>query len=558
MASRNLEEEERSGRQARSSGINRAPTRAAAAGALAVLTTPGLPLSTIFGTLEQDDKMRLGSTCTSLRQASQAWFPEVTVQVVPGNTNVASLAAWLERHQACLHVFDEDEDNVIDAGQASEAEWSESLAAFPTSLVTSLVTHNRVLSAAVSTLTALTRLEFSPDDEEEIDDLPFSASARYLRPLTRLRQLTLRERNVGCNAEELLSLPAGLQTLELRICNLKRLPRALSALTQLTALDLFNNPLLATSPLATLQRLQRLDLSYCSLTTVPEQLSVLTALTRLVLSVNKLESGWQHLLRLTSLQGLYLSYNSLTAVPEQVAALTALTCLDMSGNEALASGWQHLLSLPQLYDLNFEYCGSTAVPRQLSALTALTRLSLSSFRLNSGWRLPAQLQDLKLSGCDLAAVPEQLSALMALTSLDLRYNMQLDGGWQHLLPLTQLLHLNLQGVQLPNQEAPPELAALPQLHVVWRHYAICVTIGGGQPAAATQAQQQPQAEEVQAGFGQLPTLLADMLFEQQADLEKYRGSRCGTGLRRCASECVAQDQVLEHRMVKPVVINQLQ
>jgi hypothetical protein len=355
--------------------------------------------------------MRLGSTCTSLRQASQAWFPEVTVQVVPGNTNVASLAAWLERHQgetplltvhvtsratyfsdsycvcptpralphaACLHVCDEDEDAVIDAGQASEAEWSESLAAFPTSLVTSLVTHNRVLPAAVSTLTALTRLEFSPDDEEEIDDLPFSASARYLRPLTRLRQLTLRERNVGCNAEELLSLPGGLQTLELRICNLKRLPRALSALTQLTALDLYNNPLLATSPLATLQRLQRLDLSYCSLTTVPEQLSVLTALTRLVLSVNKLESGWQHLLRLTSLQGLYLSYNSLTAVPEQVAALTALTCLDMSGNEALASGWQHLL------------------------------------------------------------------------------------------PLTQLLRLNLQGVQLPNQEAPPELAALPQLHVVWR------------------------------------------------------------------------------------------
>jgi hypothetical protein len=27
-----------------------------AAGALAVLTTPGLPLSTIFGNLEQDDK----------------------------------------------------------------------------------------------------------------------------------------------------------------------------------------------------------------------------------------------------------------------------------------------------------------------------------------------------------------------------------------------------------------------------------------------------------------------------------------------------------------------
>jgi hypothetical protein len=57
-----------------------------------------------------------------------------------------------------------------------------------------------------------------------------------------------------------------------------------------------------------------------------------------------------------------------------------------------------------------------------------------------------------------------------------------------------------------------------------------VTIGGGQPAAATQAQQQPQAEEVQAGFGQLPTLLADMLFEQQADLEKVQGQPVRDGV----------------------------
>jgi hypothetical protein len=42
--------------------------------------------------------MRLGSACTSLRQASLAWFPEVTVEVQLGKTDVASLAAWLERH----------------------------------------------------------------------------------------------------------------------------------------------------------------------------------------------------------------------------------------------------------------------------------------------------------------------------------------------------------------------------------------------------------------------------------------------------------------------------
>jgi hypothetical protein len=51
--------------------------------------------------------MRLGSICTSLRQASLAWFPEVTVILFPTKnywhcqsmTDVASLAAWLDRQQ---------------------------------------------------------------------------------------------------------------------------------------------------------------------------------------------------------------------------------------------------------------------------------------------------------------------------------------------------------------------------------------------------------------------------------------------------------------------------
>jgi hypothetical protein len=43
--------------------------------------------------------MRLGSTCTNLRLASLAWFRHVTVTVQPYQTDVASLAAWLERHR---------------------------------------------------------------------------------------------------------------------------------------------------------------------------------------------------------------------------------------------------------------------------------------------------------------------------------------------------------------------------------------------------------------------------------------------------------------------------
>jgi hypothetical protein len=44
-------------------------------------------------------QMRLGDTCTSLRQASLAWFPEVTATLWPDPTDVASLAAWLKRYQ---------------------------------------------------------------------------------------------------------------------------------------------------------------------------------------------------------------------------------------------------------------------------------------------------------------------------------------------------------------------------------------------------------------------------------------------------------------------------
>jgi hypothetical protein len=44
-------------------------------------------------------RLRLSATCTGLRQASLAWFPQVTVFVRPGKIDAVSLAAWLERHQ---------------------------------------------------------------------------------------------------------------------------------------------------------------------------------------------------------------------------------------------------------------------------------------------------------------------------------------------------------------------------------------------------------------------------------------------------------------------------
>ncbi|KAI3431410.1 hypothetical protein D9Q98_004463 [Chlorella vulgaris] len=401
--------------------------------ALAVLAAPGPPQLAILGHLEEHDKMSLGSTCTSLRRASLSWFPEVTVEVVPGLTDVESLAAWLERHQACLHISEMlDISNKKIDRVASEAEWSDGLTALPSSLVTSLAVRSSWgLPTAVSHLTALTRLEFDADEYIDLEsvadgDLPFSIHAHPLRPLTRLRQLRLQcgdECHIGKTAEELLSLPAlaGLQALWLNGCSLQAMPRALSALTRLTSLSLAGDDITVTAPLATLRRLQCLDLAVCKL----------------------------------------------KAVPEQVSALTALTSLDLFANK-LASGWQHLLPLKQLQDLNLHGCSLRAVSHPLSALTGLTRLSLSQHKLAIGWQhlQPlVQLQDLSLLTCSLTAVPRQVSALTGLSRLDLFCNRELTGGWQHLLPLNQLRHLLLPDVSMPGGTAPPELAALTHLRL---------------------------------------------------------------------------------------------
>jgi Leucine-rich repeat (LRR) protein len=260
---------------------------------------------------------------------------------------------------ACLHVI-VDRDDAEDDSEVAEVEWSNTLAALPPALVTLLAVHPSFgLPSAISALTDLTRLELTYTEkkfpDEEIGCWPFSTSAHHLRPLTRLRQLTCYNVDIGSNAGSLLSLPAhaGLQALTLNSCRLQATPQALPALTQLTSLSLAGNHSIITVPLATLQRLQSLDLSYCSLTAVPEHFSALTALTRLDLSFNfELAGDWQHLQPLSLLQDLGLEDSNLTAVPQHLSAMTALTRLKLCNNEELVGGWQHLLPLIQLHELD--------------------------------------------------------------------------------------------------------------------------------------------------------------------------------------------------------------
>jgi Leucine-rich repeat (LRR) protein len=343
---------------------------------------------------------------------------------------------------------------------ADSPEWvCSTIEALPAPLVSSL-TADRGLPAAGSVLTALTRLSF------KAAGFNFPEPANFFGSLSRLRQLTIKTAH-GASIDRMLVLPGlkDLQALRLLGCKSQAAPQALAVLTQLTALDLYNNQFSAIALLATLQRLQRLELSYSSLKAVPAQLSALTALTRLNLAGNALvDRGWQHLAPLIRLHDLNLFKCGLKAVPEQLSALSALTRLDLGLNKELRAFWQHFLPHTQLQDLDLSYCSSLAVLQPLSALAGLTSLKLTGIQLWNEWQLLlplTQLRELSCKQCSLDAVPEQLSALTALTNLNLGSNRLQTGGGQHLLPLTQLQALNLSSCGL--KAVPEQLSALTAL-----------------------------------------------------------------------------------------------
>ncbi|KAL4859151.1 putative membrane protein YjcL [Chlorella vulgaris] len=457
--------------------------------ALALLNTPGLPQSNIISHLDIMDKLSLGATCTSLQQASLAWFLDVVnVTVKPGSSDVSALSAWLERRQAAATVKLIWPHIDYDSLQSGIAAVDSSLRTLPPSLITAL-SADEGLPAAASMLTALTRLEVAwrghmffvnEMQSQHLLQLQHLCATRCsmdclrevataISRLTRLTSLC-----VQCyDSDEVERAPSwknlhaltALQELSLQECSLTRVPRAVPALASLTSLDLSCNTHLELRPVFAPQQLQLLHLVACALTAVPEQVSALTALTNLELCMNGLATGWEHLKPLARLCSLSLSHCGLTSVPEQLAALVALTWLDLARNSELEGGWQHLHPLVRLRHLDLSLVSIELVPEQLSALTALTFLDLSANEtLAGGWQHLgplSQLRTLKLSECDMESLPRQLSALTALTRLDLDCCEHGSRSWRHLRPLVQLRELRLAYCYLP--KVPRALTALTAL-----------------------------------------------------------------------------------------------
>ncbi|KAL4858871.1 Gamma-glutamyl hydrolase A [Chlorella vulgaris] len=496
---------------------------------LAVLTTPSPAQSNIVDHLQTEDKLNLGATCTSLQQASLAWFPDVVEVTVKPGTDVAALSSWLERHQAAAAV------KLIwpivrYSSQIDVAEVSASVQALPTTLVTSL-TATQGLPDVAANLTALTRLDVAwsnltaPPFDMQLQRLGQLVQLRTLRAswcdihclhhaaaaiprLTRLTSLCIQGNNrvVADKAPSWTNLHAltALQVLSLERCSLTRVPPAVQTLALLASLDLSANENLNIHAAFAPQRVQRLLLNQCAFTAVPQHVSLLTDLTSLDLSLNgQLTKGWEHLKPLARLCSLDLGFCGLTSVPEAISALSALTLLDLSGNVELAGGWQHLSPLPQLRKLRL--CGCDM--ESLSALSALTQLRLDDNCGVRGWRhlRPLlQLRVLRLRGCDLTKLPSALPALTALTYLDLSRGEDAAIS-KRLCQLTQLRHLVLGSCDLIR--VPRQLSALTGLTCLdlshneelaggWRHLrpltrlcrldVFCVPLPGGQtPSALT-------------------------------------------------------------------------
>ncbi|KAL4458063.1 hypothetical protein ABPG75_012928 [Micractinium tetrahymenae] len=292
-----------------------------------------------------------------------------------------------------------------------------------------------------------------------------------LSSLTALRSLSL---DVCGLAEGTLDhLPRQLTSLTLSACGLRHMPGQLSRLTSLRSLNMRLNDIASWGPLASLGSLTNFSFGSLGITSTPTELCALSALQELDMSSAwNLSSGISQLSccgRLTRLQADYCNSKPI----EEVGTLSSLRVLSLkgscwgSGYTNNAAGLLAISGLHHLEELNLAQACLAQVPPAIAALSRLTCLDMSWTRgLVSGWQhlagLGSRLVSLDLSSSALATIPPEMSCLIALQRLRLDEMPALSRstapGWQHLLPLTRLVHLSL--LQCDLVRLPPELAPL--------------------------------------------------------------------------------------------------
>ncbi|XP_077411553.1 volume-regulated anion channel subunit LRRC8D isoform X2 [Vanacampus margaritifer] len=182
-----------------------------------------------------------------------------------------------------------------------------------------------------------------------------------------------------------------LSELQLRGCQLSRLPSALQALTKLRALDMDTNRLKTLEELFSLAHLDclcclRLPNNYIG--TLPVCIGGLQGLEVLDLCNNQVQDIPLELFSLCKLQKLLLAGNLLQTLPAEVKSLQRLTEFDISKNRLQSLPPELFSNCLKLCLLNVSHNSLQSLPNEISSLRQLCKLDL---RDNNLHELPAEL-----------------------------------------------------------------------------------------------------------------------------------------------------------------------
>ena len=206
-----------------------------------------------------------------------------------------------------------------------------------------------------------------------------------------------------------------------------------------------------------------LDLRHCDLTKLPPEIGQFAKLKSLNLEGNKLTNLPSEIGKLTNLKNIYLHENQLTCLPPDIEQLSGLEVLNLHDNQ-LKSLPPEIGKLSNLQAIDLSNNQLTCLPAEIGGLSNLSQLSLHCNQLTS---LPpeigklSKLKELHLPGNRLKTLPSEIGQLIELRDLKSREN-QLNCLPHEIGYLSGLLRLYLEKNQL--NSIPSEIYHLPKLY----------------------------------------------------------------------------------------------
>uniref|UniRef100_A0A8C5QBK7 LRRC8 pannexin-like TM region domain-containing protein n=1 Tax=Leptobrachium leishanense TaxID=445787 RepID=A0A8C5QBK7_9ANUR len=178
--------------------------------------------------------------------------------------------------------------------------------------------------------------------------------------------------------------------IELRQCQISKIPRSLFNLTKLQSIDLTSNVLQNVDELGTLQKLRgitTLRLCHNTISLLPKTVENLYNLEELFLSHNSLETVPATLFNLVKLRQLDLSYNCIKYILPEIGHLSRLEMLAINGNQ-ISSLPAELFRCSRLRSLHVGQNKLTSFPPEVKQLSLLSMLVLTGNNFTS---LPAEI-----------------------------------------------------------------------------------------------------------------------------------------------------------------------